>query len=255
MFALVENNEFVKILNDRKGFIGTADNIEIVWEERTRTVEVTDEEGNAVLDENGDVQTREETYKESTEVTTQQEVKYSKDVFTKWSNAEREAIGIYEVSVDNTNKKDEAYYINTDISYSFDGSSVIGSYGTATPKPLDDVLFTQSEIDTDEDLEGVEAGDVKQYGLKGLEIKKIKAQAGGLLAPTDWHVVKATEVADYSVPTDIATYRTNVRAKSNEMETQINACTTVDELKALYEYTEDAEGNITRPLAKFPEEL
>jgi hypothetical protein len=255
MFALVENNEFVKILNDRKGFIGTADNIEIVWEERTRTVEVTDEEGNAVLDENGDVQTREETYKESTEVTTQQEVKYSKDVFTKWSNAEREAIGIYEVSVDNTNKKDEAYYINTDISYSFDGSSVIGSYGTATPKPLDDVLFTQSEIDTDEDLEGVEAGDVKQYGLKGLEIKKIKAQAGGLLAPTDWHVVKATEVADYSVPTDIATYRANVRAKSNEIETQINACTTVDELKALYEYTEDAEGNITRPLAKFPEEL
>jgi hypothetical protein len=255
MFALVENNEFVKILNDRKGFIGTADNIEIVWEERTRTVEVTDEEGNAVLDENGGVQTREETYKESTEVTTQQEVKYSKDVFTKWSNAEREAIGIYEVSVDNTNKKDEAYYINTDISYSFDGSSVIGSYGTATPKPLDDVLFTQSEIDTDEDLEGVEAGDVKQYGLKGLEIKKIKAQAGGLLAPTDWHVVKATEVADYSVPTDIATYRANVRAKSNEIETQINACTTVDELKALYEYTEDAEGNITRPLAKFPEEL
>jgi hypothetical protein len=38
MFALVENNEFVKILNDRKGFIGTADNIEIVWEDRTRTV-------------------------------------------------------------------------------------------------------------------------------------------------------------------------------------------------------------------------
>lgn len=265
MFALVENNEFVKILNDRKGFIGTADNIEIVWEDRTRTVNITDEEGNDVLwtqeeIDNGDapegtqvddIKTREENYKESTEVTTQQEVKYSKDVFTKWSNAEREAIGVYEVQVDNTNKKDEAYYINTNISYSFDGSSVIGSYGTATPKPLDDVLF----VEGDEIPDDKAVGDVKQYGLKGLEIAKIKAQAGGLLAPTDWHVVKATEVADYSVPSDIATYRANVRAKSNEMETQINACTTVDELKALYEYTEDAEGNITRPLAEFPEEL
>jgi hypothetical protein len=251
MFALIENNEFVKILNDRKGFIGTADNIEIVWEEKTRTVEITDEEGNAVLDENGDVQTREETYKESKEVTTQQEVKYSKDVFTKWTNEEREAIGVYEVQVDNTNKKDEAYYINTDISYSYADGVVTASYGTPTPKPLDDVLFVEGdEIPSDKAV-----GDVKQYGLKGQKISIIKQQAGGLLAPTDWYVIKANEVADYSVPTDIATYRTNVRAKSNEMENQINACTTVDELKALYEYTEDAEGNITRPLAEFPEEL
>jgi hypothetical protein len=243
MYALVENNEFVKILNDRKGFIGTADNIEIVWEDRTKTVNITDE--------NGDVQTREETYKESTEVTTQQEVKYPKSIFTKWSNAEKEAIGVYEVQVDNTNKKDEAYYINTDISYSYANGVVTASYGTATPKPLDDVLFVEGdEIPSDKAV-----GDIKQYGLKGQKISIIKQQAGGLLAPTDWHVVKATEVADYSVPSDIATYRANVRAKSNEMETQINACTTVDELKALYEYTEDSEGNITRPLAEFPEEL
>ena len=251
MFALVENNEFVKILNDRKGFIGTADNIEIVWEERTRTVEITDEEGNAVLDENGDVQTREETYKESTEVTTQQEVKYSKDVFTKWSNAEREAIGVYEVSVDNTNKKDEAYYINTDISYSFANGVVTASYGTATAKPLDDVLF----VEGDEIPEDKAVGDIKQYGLKGLEIAKIKAQAGGLLAPTDWYVIRYQEDNTKTIPTDVATYRNNVRAKSDEMESQINACGTVEDLKTLFTWTEDAEGNITRPLAEFPEEL
>ena len=267
MFALVENNEFVKILNDRKGFIGTADNIEIVWEERTRTVEITDEEGNDVLwtqeeIDNGDVpegtqvddiKTREETYKESTEVTTQQPVKYSKDVFTKWSNVEREAIGVYEVQVDNTNKKDEAYYINTDISYSYANGVVTASYGTATPKPLDDVLFTQEDADADEIPSDKAVGDIKQYGLKGQKISIIKQQAGGLLAPTDWHVVKATEVADYSVPTDIATYRANVRAKSNEMETQINACGTVEDLKTLFTWTEDEQGNITRPLVSFPE--
>ena len=202
MFALIENGQFVKIVNSNKG-ITIGDN------------------------------------------------QYPKSIFTLWSNEEREAIGIYEVSVDNTNKKDEAYYINTDISYSYADGVVTASYGTPTPKPLDDILFVEGdEIPSDK-----EVGDIKQYGLKGQKISIIKQQAGGLLAPTDWYVIKANEVADYSVPTDIATYRTNVRAKSNEMENQINACTTVDELKALYEYTEDAEGNITRPLAEFPEEL
>ena len=206
MFALIENGQFVKIVNSNKG-ITIGDN------------------------------------------------QYPKSIYNLWSEDERNAIGIYEVSVDNTNKKDEAYYINTDISYSYANGVVTASYGTATPKPLDDVLFTQADADADEIPDDKSVGDVKQYGLKGQKISIIKQQAGGLLAPTDWHVVKATEVADYSVPTDIATYRTNVRTKSNEMETQINACTTVDELKALYEYTEDAEGNITKPLAEFPEEL
>ncbi len=202
MFALVQDNAFVRIVNSSKG-ITIGDN------------------------------------------------QYPKTIFTLWSNDEREAIGIYEVVMDTTNKKDENYYINTDVSYAYSSGTVTGSYGTATAKPLDDVLFVEGdEIPSDKAV-----GDIKQYGLKGQKISIIKQQAGGLLAPTDWYVIKANEVADYSVPTDIATYRTNVRAKSNEMENQINACTTVDELKALYEYTEDAEGNITRPLAEFPEEL
>jgi hypothetical protein len=156
--------------------------------------------------------------------------------------------------MDATNQKDEAYYINTNVSYAYSSGTVTGSYGTATAKPLDDVLFTQSEIDADEYLEGVEAGDVKVKGLKKLEIEKIKQQASGLLSPTDWHVVKATEVSDYSVPSDVATYRTNVRAKSNEMETQINACSDVDALKTLFTWVYDEDTNTTsRPLASFPE--
>ena len=39
------------------------------------------------------------------------------------------------------------------------------------------------------------------------------------------------------------------------MESQIDACTNVDELKALYEYTEQDDGTITRPLAQFPKRL
>jgi hypothetical protein len=39
------------------------------------------------------------------------------------------------------------------------------------------------------------------------------------------------------------------------METQIDACTTVDELKALYEYTQQEDGTRKRPLAEFPKEV
>ena len=201
MFALVENNQFVKIVNSNKG-------IEL------------------------------------------NEVQCPKTIFTLWNNSEREAIGIYEVTVDSSNKKDEKYYINTDVTYAFSDNTVTGSYGTATAKPLNDILWA----DDDDRPSDVSVGDVKVKGLKKLEIEKIKQQASGLLSPTDWHVVKATEVSDYSVPSDVATYRTNVRAKSNEMETQINACSDVDALKTLFTWVYDEDTDTTsRPLASFPE--
>ena len=202
MFALVENNQFVKTVSSSKG-----------------------------IELNG--------------------VQYPKTIFTLWTEAERNAIGLYEINVNSENKKDEAYYINTDITYSFNNGIVTGSYGTPTAKPLNNVLFVEGdEIPSDKAV-----GDIKQYGLKEQKISVIKQQAAGLLAPTDWHVVKATEVAAYSVPADISTYRAAVRTASNNMETIINAAADVDALKALYEYTEQEDGTFTRPLGEFPEEI
>jgi hypothetical protein len=202
MFALVENNQFVKTVSSSKG-----------------------------IELNG--------------------VQYPKTIFTLWTEAERNAIGLYEINVNSENKKDEAYYINTNITYAFNGGTVTGSYGTSTAKPLTNILFTEEdEIPSDRVV-----GDIKQYGLKEQKISIIKQQAAGLLAPTDWHVVKAAEVAEYSVPTDISTYRAAVRTASNDMETKINAVADVDALKTLYEYTEQEDETFTRPLGEFPKEI
>ena len=180
------------------------------------------------------------------------DVRYPAKIFQLWSQSEKQAIGIYEIIVDKTNYKDPAYYNNTDSSYTFADGQVTESWGTATPKRLED------ENAVDEDGNNVlddDGNQVINYGLKTEKKKIVKQQASGLLAPTDWYVVKASEVADYSVPSNITTFRADVRTKSNEMETQIDACTTVDELKALYEYTQNEDGTITRPLAEFPEEI
>ena len=180
---------------------------------------------------------------------------YPADIFMKWSVEEKEAIGIYEVVFDNSNFKDEKWYINTNQSYAFADGTVTASYGTATPKAHADSLWTQQDSDDGDLPDDKEVGDVKVEGLKTQLIRTIKQQASGLLAPTDWYVVKSTEVADYDIPANILSFRADVRSKSNEMETQIDNCTTVDELKTLYEYVNtgtESDPVITRPLAEFP---
>ena len=174
---------------------------------------------------------------------------YPADIFSKWTKAEKEAIGIYEVITDSTNKKDEEYFINTNEEYNYADNQVTRSWGTATPKRLEDEDAKDQDGNNILDEDG---NQVINYGLKTIKKRIIKQQASGLLAPTDWYVVKATEVEDYNVPENITTYRADVRAKSNEMETQIDACNNVDELKALYEYTRQEDGTQTRPLAEFP---
>ena len=183
------------------------------------------------------------------------DVRYPAKIFQLWSGSELNAIGIYEVIVDKTNYKDPEYYNNTDSSYSFANNQVTESWGTATAKQLDDSLWTQQDSDDGDLPSDKSVGDVKVEGLKTIKKRIIKEQASNLLSKHDWQVVKASEVASYSVPSNVTTYRTDVRTKSNDMETSINNCTTVDQLKALYEYTEDDDGNVTRPLAEFPEEI
>ena len=180
------------------------------------------------------------------------DVRYPAKIFQLWSQAELNAIGIYEVVTDSSNKKDEQYYINTNEQFTYANDEVTRSWGTATPKRLDD------EDAVDENGENVldeDGNQVINYGLKTEKKRIVKSQASGLLAPTDWYVVKANEVEGYTVPENITTFRSDVRAKSNEMESQIDACTTVDELKGLYEYTRQEDGTLTRPLAEFPKEV
>ena len=163
------------------------------------------------------------------------DVSYPQNIFMLWSSDELEAIGIYEVVVDNSNFKNPSYYINTNQSFDFANDVVTASYGTATAKNLDDT--------TDPDT-----GDVT-HGLKWNHDQVIINQAYGLLQPNDWYVVRESE-AGTAIPADWSTFRSGVRSTAADMQSKIDACTTVDELAALYEYN-DAEPPV-RPLGEFP---
>jgi len=181
------------------------------------------------------------------------DVRHSRNIFSfRWTNEEREAIGIYEIVFDNSNKKDEAYYTNTNQSFDFADGVATASFGTATPKLLED------RNETNEDGSPMLDADGNQVVTKGLKSQKkeiIKSQASGLLAPTDWYVLKATDVAEYSVPSAVSTFRADVRTRSNTMETAIDNASDVDALATLYAYVNTGtEENpvMERPLGEFP---
>ena len=165
-----------------------------------------------------------------------------------WSNAQLEANGIYEVVYDNTNLKDSRFYNNGAESFTFANDTVTASYTAAVGKSLDDVN------ETDEDGNALLDNDGNQVvtpGLKSNEKNQIKAQAAGLLQSTDWYVIRNAE-SSTAVPTNVSTFRTAVRTKSNEMETSIDGAATVEALEALFTYTTGADDVVSRPLGEWP---
>ena len=183
------------------------------------------------------------------------DTRHSRKIFELWSEEELNNVGLYSVIFDNSNKRDEEYYNNTNQSFDYADGQVTASYGSATPKAITDSLWTQEDSDNGDLPDDKEVGDVKVEGLKTKHKKIIKQKASGLLAPTDWYVIKATDVAEYSVPSAVSTFRTNVRTRSNEMETAIDNAADVDALKALYEYVNTGtEENpvMERPLGEWP---
>ena len=177
-------------------------------------------------------------------------VKHSADIFTsKWTESERNAIGVYTVEIDNTNKKESEWYINTDISYAYDASSkkVKGTYGTATARNIADTLYTEQNKTDGEIPAGKDVGDVKAKGLKTIKKELIDKQCAGILAPSDWMYIKAGEEG-VSMDSGWKTWRASVRTKCNSMQTQIDNAADVDALAALYVYNDSG----VRPLGEFP---
>ena len=175
------------------------------------------------------------------------DVRYPAKIFQLWSASELNAIGIYEVVFDDSNKKDEKWYINTNQSFAFADGTVTASYGTATAKAHADVLFTE---DDETDGLGIE-GEVATRGLKYNLIKDLKITVANILAETDWYITRNTEKST-AIPSAITTHRDAVRTKQASMETAITNASDTPALETLHTYTTDSDGVQSRPLGELP---
>ena len=176
-------------------------------------------------------------------------VKHPASIFTLWTESERNAIGVYTVEIDETNKKDEEYYINTNITYSYDSSAnkVKGVYGSATARAMADSDAVDDEGNKLKDING---NQIINEGLKTIKKRIIDNECRGLLAPSDWMYIKAGEEGT-TMDSGWKTWRASVRTKCNSMQTQIDNAADVDALAALFEYT-TKDGVTSRPLGEFP---
>jgi len=172
---------------------------------------------------------------------------YPKAIFTLWTKSEREAIGIYEVEMDNSKRKDEEWYINTNVTYAFGGGKVTGSYGDATAKKHADTLWTSQDKTDGKIPAGKDVGDVAVEGLKTVLIRTVKQQAAGELSNTDWYITRKAD-AGTAVPSSITTHRAAVRTKAAEMETAITNASDTPALETLYTRNKDG----VRPLGELP---
>ena len=172
---------------------------------------------------------------------------YPKAIFTLWTEAERNAINIYSVTIDESKRKDVKWYINTNITYSFDGTNAKGAYGDATARAHADTLYTQEDED---DGLGTK-DDVKVEGLKTKLIRDVKKEAENELNKTDWYITRKSE-KDTAIPSAITTHRDAVRSKQASMCTAITNASDTLALETLYTYTKQEDGTRTRPLGEIP---
>jgi hypothetical protein len=179
------------------------------------------------------------------------DLQYPKDIFMKWSVEEKEAIGIYEVVYDNSNFKDEKWYINTNQSFAFANDTVTASYGTATTKAHADTTWSQDDEDAGDLPDDKSVNDIKTRGLKYNLIQTLKQQVAGILNDTDWYITRNTEKTT-AIPSAISTHRDAVRTKQASMETAITNASNTPALETLYTYTTDSDGVQSRPLGELP---
>jgi len=133
------------------------------------------------------------------------------------SAAEKQAVGLVEVTTSPDQVYDQRFY-----------------WGVDNPKQLDDVTDDDGNTTT---------------GLKTLWKSKQDEIAASLLAPSDWRIIKAKETGT-NIPSVWKTYRAAVRTACNTRQTEIDACADVPALKELLfgaatiqQQQTDADGN------------
>ena len=90
--------------------------------------------------------------------------------------------------------------------------------------------------------------------LKEMYHDQVNNTAYRLLHPTDWEVVKASELGT-SIPDNVKTYRAAIRSKCNELQTSITACSSFDDLKVILDSPglDEDEKPISSPISDWPE--
>ena len=170
------------------------------------------------------------------------DVRYSSQIFTIWTDAQRKELGIVPIVISGSHL-DTNYYIehNHSDAIAGDGNSVIRTIGVkAADRALEDVDAVDEDGNAVLDQYGVQ---MVIRGLKYNAIQKVKQQQSGYLSRTDWYIIRKAD-AGTAIPTAIQTFRNAIRADATRIENAITAATTMDEFIALHTTTYNEDNTV-----------
>ena len=159
-------------------------------------------------------------------------VRYSSQIFTIWTDAQRKDLGIVPIVISGSHL-DTRFYIEKDYSDAIagDGNSVIRTIGV---KAADRKLENEDAVDEDGNkLKDKDGNQIINYGLKHYALQNVKKQQEGFLSQTDWYIIRKADVGT-AIPSNIQTWRNAIRADATEIETAITNAADMDAFIALY---------------------
>jgi hypothetical protein len=170
-------------------------------------------------------------------------VRYSSQIFTIWTDAQRKDLGIVPVVISGSHLNTN-YYIEKNYSDAIagDGNSIIRTIGV---KAADRKLENEDAKDQDGNQLFEEDGVTKRinYGLKHNAIQKVKIDQEALLSETDWYIIRKAD-AGTAIPSNIQTWRNAIRSDATAIETAITNAADMNAFIALHNDTYKEDGTV-----------
>ena len=167
------------------------------------------------------------------------EVRYPSNMFTKYTDAEKAAIGIYPVE-DSGTKGDDRFENTSQATYTWSASDkkVTTSY-TITEKSLVD---TEAKDESGNNILDEKGNKTYNYGLKTQAKNLAKKQANGYIKQFNWLVERSIYDSSKAIPDAVKTYVAAIKTDCAEIETAIDNASDMAAFKALYENEYESDG-------------
>ena len=166
---------------------------------------------------------------------------YPASIYTLWTEAERNAIGIY--TVEPGTKGDNRFENTSQPTYAFDSAN---KKVTTTYTKTDKALADSNAVDDDGNAVLDRKGNqVVNLGLKSIAKNNCKTQANSLIKRFNWLVERYTYDNSKTIPSAVSTYVTNVRNSCTTICNAIDNSANMAAFKALHNDTYDSDGNLT----------
>ena len=169
------------------------------------------------------------------------EVRYPSNMFTKYTDAEKAAIGIYPVE-DSGTKGDDRFEYTSGPTYTWSASDkkVTTSY-TITEKSLVD---TEVKDDSGNNILDEKGNKIYNYGLKTQAKNKAKTIANSLINRFNWLVERSIYDSSKTIPSAVSTYVAAIRTDCANIETAIDNASDMAAFKKLYEWEYNTDGSV-----------